>query len=236
MSVRKNISKQLKSLRKTLKKQGKYLTKAYKINNIIDDLKEADKLSWTERWNNNGEYVDDAGRPQREQGVGLRFQNLSSYLRRKKSEESHAQYRQRANRVLEERERDARWRVIADRAHNRVAQQRRMQTRRYEQGIEIRLATMGLTPAQIEANPNPVEREQLYRRRLLEAPTVRMALLAEADRAHEEMMERIRSRPALSPRREDYDSDEGWGKKKKRKSKTKKSRRKHTSRTKKNKK
>lgn len=225
MSVRKNISKQLKSLRKTLKKQGKYLTKAYKINNIIDDLKEADKLSWTERWNNNGIYIDEEGREQREEGVGLRFQNLSSYLNRKKREVTNAHYRQRANRVLEERERDARWRIIADRAHNRVAQQRRMQTRRYEQGIEIRLATMGLTPAQIEANPNPVEREQLYRRRTLEAPTVRMALLAEADRESAAMLERIRNRPALPPRREDYDSDEGWGKKKKRRSRRKRKRR-----------
>ena len=232
MPIKKTLKQKLSTLKKTLGKQGKYLTKAYELNKIIDELKEADKVSWTERWNRNGKYVDDAGRPQQEEGVGVRFQNLSSYLKRKKSEVSHAQYRRRADRILEDRARNARWRIIADRAHNRIEQERRMRTRRYEDGIEARLETMGLTPAQIEANPDPIAREQLYRRRLLEAPVVRTTILAEADRAHEAMMERIRNRPPAP----DYDSDEGWGTKKKRKSKMKKSRRKHTRRTKKNKK
>lgn len=230
MPIRRTMKKKMSKLAKTLKKQGKYLTKAYELNKIIDELKEADKMSWTERWNHNGEYVDDVGQLQREEGVGVQFQNLSAYLRRKKSEESHAQYRQRAARILEERERNARWRIIADRAHRQVARQRRMQTRRYEAGIEARLETMGLTPEQIDANPDPLVREQLYRRRTLEAPTVRTAILAEADRAHEAMMARIRSRPDTP---QDYDSEEGWGTKKKRKSKMKRSKRKRTNKNKK---
>lgn len=230
MSIRRTMKKKMGKLAKTLKKKGKYLIKPYELNKIVDELKEADKMSWTERWNHNGQYVDDAGQSRREEGVGVQFQNLSSYLKRKKSTVSHAQYRQRAAIILEERERSVRWRIIADRAHRLVAQQRRMQTRRYEAGIESRLETMGLTPEQIEANPDPIAREQLYRRRLLEAAAVRTTILAEADRRHEAMMARIRSRPDPPP---DYDSDEGRGTKKKRKSKMKRSKRKRTKKNKK---
>lgn len=230
MPIRNNISRQLNSLTKTLKKRGKYLTKAYQINKIIGELKEADNLLWTERWNHNGKYIDEEGREQKEEGVGVTHQNLSAYLKRKKSEVSNAQYRVRANRILEDRARDIRWRRIADRAHNRLAQQERLASRRYEPGVEERLGTMGLTPAQIEANPDPATRVDLYRRRTLEAPVARLAILADADRVSAAILERVRERPTTPSiiRGEGYDSEEGWGKKKKRKSRRKRRRRNKT--------
>lgn len=228
MPIRRTLKNKLSQMGKTFKKQGRYLTKAYQINKIISELKETDISHWRERWENNGEYVDEEGVTQREEGVGVRFQNLSSYLKRKKSEMSNIQYRLRANRIIEQREHDIRWRIIAARAHQRNAEQRRLESRTYEPGVEQRLATMGLSQAQIEQNPDPAVRVDLYDRRLLEAPVVRLAILADADREHEAMMARVRDREHASPAtlEEGYDSEEGWGTKKKRKANQKKSKRK----------
>ena len=223
MPIKKTLKKKMSKLGKTIKKTGKYLLKSYDINKIIDELKYNDIIMWTNRWKNNGIYQDDAGETVVEPGVGYQYQNLSTYLKSKKSEVSNNQYRIRANNIIEERERNIRWRRIANRAHNRLAQQRRLETRRYDPGIEQRLETMGLSQAQIEAHPDPTERTELYRRRLLEAPTVRMTLLAEADRAHEAMMARLNERRqhARPTIHSDYDSDEGWGVRQKRKSRRK---------------
>ena len=61
MSVGSNISRQLKSLKTTLKKHGKHFKRAMRINNIIAKLKDKKRELWEQtRWDN-GTYVNEQG-------------------------------------------------------------------------------------------------------------------------------------------------------------------------------
>ena len=213
MSVRSNISRQLKSLKTTLKKHGKIFTKAMRINNIIADLKGEDIAMWTQRWRQEG----------------MNHGNLSAYLRKKKKTVSNAEYRRRAEAQLEEEEREIRWRAIVDRANAML----RARARTYAPGVEIRLTQEDLSIEQIEEIADINDRIDAYSERAARAPIILEEILAQADRDHEDMMERIESERQGEPTAiayENYYSDEGWGKKKRRKSRIRKFRSKYKTR------
>lgn len=228
MSVGSNISRQLKSLKTTLKKHGKHFKRAMRINNIITKLKDKKRELWEQTWWDNGTYVNEQGQTVTEVGVGWRHQNLSAYLRKKKKTVSNAEYRRRAEAVLEREGGEIRGREIVDRANAIL----RAQARIYAPGVEIRLAQANfrgsnLSIEQIEEIADINDRIDAYRERAARAPIILEEILAEADIAHAAMMDRIELDGDDGD--DDADEEDAWGIKKK----TKKRKRRLNKKTKK---
>ena len=187
------------NLRRTFKKVTKWPRKVRQINHTIRNLKEEDKQGWKSTY-----YSNTA------EGERLRRKsNLGKYLREKRNALTRT-YRDRARTRVIEDEQEARAVQAANQAiiaqialrdqrdeqerleHRERGLHRRLFQRRYEPGVEIRLASEGLSSEEIERRSEAgISVANDLVRRHQRAPIILQEILREADRAHEEMMEII---------------------------------------------
>lgn len=211
------------NLRQSLYNITKWPRKVRKINRTIRTLKNEDKRRWKSDYYSGNVHA-----------VGYKYQNLDKYLKEKRKALTRT-YRDRARTRIIEREQEAlavqaaNQALIAQiaprdqRAEQEILERRerdlhrRLFQRRYAPGVEIRLASEGLSSEEIERRSEAGRSvaNDLVRRHQ-RAPIILQEILAEADREHEEMMERIQESPSLeeerdeSPRQEsddDFDED-----------------------------
>ena len=215
------------NLRQTLKNVTKMGRKIYKLNRTIRNIKDEDKQGWK------AEYYSDTTEGERLR----RKSNLGKYLKEKRNALTST-YRDRARTRLIEDEQEARAVQAANEALIAATEREQLQTHRqrrmYEPGVELRLAQEGLSIEEIDREENPNIVHNLFVLRHRRAPIILQDILREADRASQEMMDRIEERAAVertNPRHQehwdDYDEDE-WGMGIKLKTKKKKTKKKKT--------
>ena len=206
MSMRKTLTRRFNKLGNTIKKHGKYILNAKRLHNKIAELKEDDKELWTKIWENNGDYINDKGDAFFEEGVGIRYQNLSYYLKNKRKEESASSYTRRAKAIINEEDRAIRWRAIVERANENIARRLREQARIYQPGVEIQLREEGLSQEQIESIENLDERASRYSDRAARAPIILREILDRVDAEMEELLTRRIAPEQQELRDENYHS------------------------------
>lgn len=201
------------SLRRSLHNITKWPRRENQIKRMIRILKDEDKLRWKSDY-----YSGDV------HGVGHKYQNLGKYLKKKRVDLPRT-YRDRAITRIQEDEQEAR--AVQQQNDALIGQiglqdQRERERelhhilfqRRYADGVELRLALEGLSSEAIEQRSIDGQSvaDDLVRRHE-RAPIILREILAEADREHEEMMERIQERQPLEEERDEsprQDSDDDF--------------------------
>ena len=181
MPFTRKVKKKLNTITKKINKHASYIMKHVNINKVIAKLKEDDKIAWRKIWRNNGRYTNERGQEEVEPNVGVKYQNMGVYVKKKKKELSHQSYRIRAMRKIEEDARNIRWRAIAARANVITANRLRRQARNYQPGVELRLRSRGLGREQIEEIADLNDREIHYQRRAEQAPVILQDILEEGE-------------------------------------------------------